>query len=358
MLRLLFIVLTFIVFLYAQEPFIVNYQSDIVISPNSLILWNLVLLIIYALVLYYIARGYGSFGAMGSIPVRYKPPKGKSLLQSGFIIDEKHDTKDIISAIIELASLGYIKIQEKHGVKYLKKLKKHPETLTVDQEYLLNKILFPTHNFFILDSDKIKIFQKLSTLKEKIEDRLKLGGYLHFDIKRAKRSFIITANVIAIPVYLFSLYTTKQLFPGVFWLILMYSLLFLPLFVILAASSKDKSLGLIAMYFFISLPLFFESSSWLVLLAGPALSMPVIVLLIIYFDKKISRLTGIGLKFYKELQGYKEFIRRTEVPRLKHLLKEHPEYIDQHLAYALMFEMVLHDFQSELTSNTFSISRT
>jgi hypothetical protein len=321
--------------------------------PDSLVYWNLVFLTIYALVLYYMARGYGSFGALGSIPVRYKPPKGMSLLQSGFIIDETHDTKDIMAAIIELANLGYIKIQEKEGVKYLVKLKKHPQGITLDQEYLFNKILFPTNNFFILDSDNIKTFQNLFGLKQKIEDRLKLNGYLHFNIKRAQLSFMTIALLMALPVYIFSLYTIKLIYtPDVFLLMIYYSL-FLFVHVIFTVVKRASIAG-IAMYFFIAFPLLFMSDSWIELLAGPVLSIPAIAILIIYFDKKISRLTGKGLKAFKELQGYSEFIQRTEAPKLKHLLKEDPEYIDQHLAYALMFEMMLHDFQSEFVSKSFS----
>jgi hypothetical protein len=323
-------------------------DPDVKKHPDSLAYWNLVLLLVYALILYYFARAYGSFGAMGSIPVCYKPPKGMSLLQSGFIIDEKHDTKDIMAAIIELASLGYIKIQEKHGVKYLKKLKKHPEGMTIDQEYLFNNILFRSRNFFILDNDNIKTFQNLFGLKQKIEDRLKLGGYLHFNIKRAQLLFMTIALLMAFPVYIFSLYTIKLIYPPDVFLLMIYYSLFLFVHVILTVVKKASAAG-IAMYFFIAFPLFFMSDSWIELLAGPVLSIPAISILIIYFDKKISRLTGKGLKVYKELQGYKEFIKRTEAHKLEHLLKEDPEYVDQHLAYALMFEMISHDLQDELT---------
>lgn len=327
------------------KPFVESTNVD------SLIYWQFVLLLLYLVFLYYYARHYGSFAAMGSIPVRYNPPKGVSLLQSGFIIDERNDGKDFAAAIIELASLGYLRIERldstyAQGLTYLKKIDKNTDSLTADQKYLLNRVLFLESNTVKLTSAKQTFFQKFERIDRQIRDILKQTGVMHFDILRAQRSFLIKAFLTALPLFAFFSYTTFLLYGPEFMIMMDLFMLFFIVFVMIGAFTKQKSSldGAYAIYFMLLIPFIVKAGSLKVLLAGPMLALPVITALIVYFDSKISRLTGKGLKDYKELLGYKEFVERTELPKLKHLLKEHPDHIEQSLSYALLFKLMRHKF--------------
>ena len=121
-------------------------------------------------------------------------------------------------------------------------------------------------------------------------------------------------------------------------------MLFFILLIIIGAFTKQKDSldGAYVIYFMLLIPFVIKAGSLKVLLAGPMLALPVITALIVYFDSKISRLTGKGLKAYKELLGYKEFVERTELPKLKHLLRDHPDHIEQSLSYALIFKLMTH----------------
>ena len=318
-------------------------------NVDSLIYWQFVLLLLYLVFLYYYARHYGSFAAMGSIPVRYNPPKGVSLLQSGFIIDEKNDGKDFAAAIIELASLGYLRIRSMDRayakeLTYLEKTEKKTDALTTDQKYLLDRILFLENGTTQLSTAKHTFFQKFSRLDRQIRDTLKQTELLHFDIIRAQRSFLIKAFLTAIPIFAFFSYTTFLIYGPEFMIMMDLFMLFFILFVIIGlfTSQKDSLDGAYAIYFMLLIPFIVKAGSLKVLLAGPMLALPVITALIVYFDSKISRLTGKGLKAYKELLGYKEFVERTELPKLKHLLKDHPDHIEQSLSYVLLFKLMTH----------------
>ncbi len=330
------------------KPFVESTNVD------SLIYWQFVILLIYMVFLYYYARHYGSFAAMGSIPVRYEPPKGISLLQSGYIIDEKNNARDFLAAVIELVSMGYlhIKTMDSRYAKdliYLEKTDKEPDTLTADQKYLLNRILFLEDNTTQVSSAKQTFFGKFQRLDRQIRDALKMKGIFHFDIKRAQRSFMVKSFLIALPVFAFFSYTTFLLYGPDFMVMMDIFMLFFIFYVIIGVFTghKNSLQGAYAIYFMLLIPFIVKAGSLKVLLAGPMLALPVITVLIVYFDSKISKLTGKGLKAYKELLGYKEFVERTELPKLKYLLKDHPEHIEKSLSYALLFKMISHKLMSK-----------
>ncbi len=320
---------------------------------DSLIYWQFVILCLYIVFLYYTARQYGSFAAIGSIPVRYEPPEGISLLQSGYIIDEKNNAQDFLAAVIELASMGYLHIKMMNesyakDLMYLEKTDKDTDPITVDQNYFLNRMLFLEGDVTQVSSAKKTFFGKFQALNSQLRDGLKLKGILHFDIKIAQRSFIVKSYLAALPVFAFFTYTTFIFYDYKFAGIMIAFMLFFIIYAIGAAlGGKDAKMGVYALYFMLLFPFIVLAGSLKVLLVGPMFALPVISLTISYFYRKISHLTGKGLKTYKELLGYKEFVERTELPRLEHLLKDHPEHIEKSLSYALIFTTIKHKFMSK-----------
>lgn len=330
------------------KPFVESTNVD------SLVYWQFALLLMYMIFLYYYARHYGSFAAMGSIPVRYEPPRGISLLQSGYIIDEKNNAKDLLAAVIELVSMGYlhIKIMDKAYAKdliYLEKTDKTPDTLTADQKYLLNRILFLDGKSTQVSSVKQTFFGKFQRLDREIRDTLKLKGLVHFDIKRAQQSFMIKSFLSALPIFVFFSYTTFLIYGPDLMAIMDIFMLFFIFYVIIGTFTrhKDTLLGAYFIYFMLLIPFIVKAGSLKVLFAGPMFALPVITALVVYFNSKITKLTGKGLNAYKELLGYKEFVERTELPKFKYLLEDHPEHIEKSLSYALLFNMISHKLMSK-----------
>ena len=336
-----------------HTPLVKRKKQPFIESTNigSLIYWQFTLLLIYLVFLYYYARSNGSFGAMGSISVRYNPPDNMSLMQSGFIIDEKSDIGDITAAIIELASLGFLKIVDNRttgGSFYLKQIRKSTDNLTNDQKYILNRVLFNGYDVYKIEKDKRKLYEKFHRVDRKIKDWLMLNGYLYFDVKRARNLFLIKAFLTAMPILLFFTYSTFLIYGPDFAIIMIMFMFFFIGSVIFGAFTRNKNSfqGAIAIYFMLLVPYIALVGSYKAFLTGPIVVLPVITLMIIYFDRKISRLTGKGLRAYRDLLGYKEFIERTELPKLKYLLKEHPDHIEKSLSYTLLFKMMSHKLQT------------
>jgi hypothetical protein len=130
------------------------------------------------------------------LPMVYHPIDNLSPSQVGTIVDEKVDSRDIVAEIIELARLGYMKIEKVQVKKLLKstndyifhRTEKDIEGL-MDYQVLLLKKIFDNHlssdvnrkiNEYFSDSEKIK-----ESMNKSLDDKimilssLKNNFYLH-----------------------------------------------------------------------------------------------------------------------------------------------------------------------------------
>ncbi|HFS85325.1 MAG TPA: DUF2207 domain-containing protein [Epsilonproteobacteria bacterium] len=326
-------------------------------GPESLlplILGQSVLLAGYIFYLFYLAKRFGSLSVMGSIVVRYTPPKDISLFQAGYLIDESNDTRDFAAAVIELADLGYLEIKtmKKEYVKdrlYLQKTSKQTTELTPDQRYFMEKILFSKDDLFYPPTDKAHFYQKFTKFDREVRDRLKLKGLLHFDIKEARRAFTRKAGMALFPFLIFYLLVTAIYFDSRLMILTGVLMLVFLIGVIGNASSEERNFSqMYAVYYFLMIPLPSIVQNWEIIYVTPMFIMPLITTLIQYHDSKITKFTEKGLKVYKELIGYREFILRTEVPRIARLMEERPHHVSKSLAYALLFKLLQHPLQNKL----------
>jgi len=310
-----------------------------------LLYWQFPFFILYFIFLYYYARSYGSFGALGPIVVRYKPADKMSLLQSATIIDKSADNSELPAAIIELAGLGYIEIIDKGWGKsaYLKQIRKDTTPLTEDQRYLLKRVLFSGRDVYYLPKNKSDLYHKLEILNNKLHNWMLDEGYIYANFKKIRKMFLIKALVTSIPILIFSLYVTKELYGERLMIGAIAGIYFITgiIAVILIKESFARALPfLVAIYIIIGIPFITSGASYLTLLSNPILVMPFIYAFIWFFYKKIDIYTGKGLKAYQHLLGYKKFVKRTEVSKLEYMSKEHPKGIETSLAYAILFKMI------------------
>lgn len=326
-----------------------------------LLYWQFPIFIVYFILLYYYARSYGSFGALGSIVVRYGPPDNMSLLQSGLLLDKSADIEDFPAAIVELAAMGHLKIVHEGNKKfsYLKRIPKKTDKLTYDQRYLLNKVLFAKEDTYHFPfNNNHDLYSKLHQLNEKLYAWLERHQYIYENFKRTRNLFLLKAFLSSLPILIFSLYVTKDLYgerlmigsiAGIFFLTVII------VFILMRRNFFEALPFLIGIYIIIGVPFVVKTHSYWVLLSTPMLIMPFIYALMWFFYKKIGIYTGKGLQAYRHLLGYHEFVKRTEASKLDALLKMHPEHVESALSYAMLFKMIryprLPSFKSTLPTN-------
>lgn len=113
------------------------------------------------------------------LPLVYHPINGLSPSEVGTIIDERVDIHDVVSEIVELARLGFLKIEKVKKKKLIFmdvdykfiELKKEKSKLKDYQLFLLNK-LFSGEDFVFLSKLKNKFYKHLSEFKEKLYSRM------------------------------------------------------------------------------------------------------------------------------------------------------------------------------------------
>jgi len=113
------------------------------------------------------------------LPLVYSPIDNLTPSEVGTIVDEKVDTKDIVAEIVELARLGYYKIEKIESKVLwmtnrdykLIKIEKSPEKLRKYQQYLLEKLFEGKEEVKISDL-KDHFYTHLAELKTKIYEEL------------------------------------------------------------------------------------------------------------------------------------------------------------------------------------------
>lgn len=113
------------------------------------------------------------------LPLVYYPINGLSPSEVGTIVDERVDIADIVSEIIELARLGYLKIKvikkkklifKNTEYKFIK-IEKDSSSLKDYQKFLLEKI-FSEKDIIMLSEMKNHFYKHLKEFKEKLYENL------------------------------------------------------------------------------------------------------------------------------------------------------------------------------------------
>lgn len=162
-----------------------------------------------------------------ALMVQYEPAKhdGKFLspAESGTIIDEKLDSRDITAAIIGLAQQGYIKIKEstEKGDDYtLTKLEKSKEGLTKFEKDLLDDI-FSSSDTKSLSSLKNKFYSNLPSLKKTIYKSLLDKNYFVKNPDTVRQKYLSYAVLLVIGGFIFSMiFCDGYEFKGIFAFVL------------------------------------------------------------------------------------------------------------------------------------------
>lgn len=214
----------------------------------------------------------------------YYPPKDLDPAMAGFLINDRSDTRDLISFIPFWAAQGLIRIEEidKKGLfakddTKLTKLMPLPAGRPAYERKIFNG-LFSSEDEVLISSLRNKFFSKMNSAKRMLK-------------KDAQKYYVGKSKKILV------------------WMA----------FIIVLST-------------FITVPVFFYF--WSFLAVGCAILFSIVMLIVnSYMIKKNKQ----GTRILSELKGFKQFIKTAEEGKLKMLIQESPAYFESTLAYAMSF---------------------
>ncbi|MCF6243761.1 MAG: DUF2207 domain-containing protein [Sulfurovum sp.] len=295
-------------------------------------------------------KRYIGFEDKRSIAVQYEAPKGLSVLQSGLILDKFADNEDFSAAILELGYLGYLTIEQKDK-RYnpvLKRTDKNADTLTMDQQYLLDHILFKASSTFIMSEkseDKAQtLLSGFSYINDNLYDWSVSDGYMTDNPKRIRKNFLWKSILFLSPVFALMIYTYVG--PGEL-MGLIFSIIFGTIGFRTLMNEKSwisRFVGFIFLNFGLaSLYALFDSGiDILSLLLGPLGVFMVLIGLLYFLYKKIGPFTKKGAYTSSHLLGLKTYISRVKEDEIKRRLEEDSLYLEKLLPYAVLFKESKH----------------
>ena len=274
-----------------------------------------------------------------SISPKYYPPEF-DVLQTGVLIDESADDKDFSTAILQLATKGYLKIIETNEkvlvfnkkTILLKKLK-NGDDLEYDLKTLFNSLFDNSDKFILGEKDESKAIllrNNISKIDEWLYNWGVKNGYFFENPQKAKGAFFAKSFFIALPFIIFALFQTFSFYQ----IDTMIPLIIISIFMIVGIVVMTQSKIFGAIFFGVSVFMFFGLN---VNLLNPFTLSLLSILIILFFSSKIGVYTKKGIESLKYILGFKEFLDRTQKDKIETLLKENPNYLDEVLPYAVLF---------------------
>ncbi len=241
-------------------------------------------------------------GAHETTVVEFTPPEKLRPAELGVLMDEKADTLDVVSTIIDLAQRGFLTITEipKKWVfgetdHVLKKLKKDKTGLLSYENILLNK-LFEGRSEIAISDLKSSFSEELTEVKKELYKEVVSKGLFPSDPEKVRKKYTIVAPTLFV------------------WGILMIVIMIYELDNVVA---NDKQL----------------TNSVNLVNIGIVLVFLGIVLLIV--GRYMPRRTAYGRDLYRRIKGYRLFIEKAEKHRQKFFEKKN--LINEVLPYAIVF---------------------
>ncbi|NLL24999.1 MAG: DUF2207 domain-containing protein [Spirochaetales bacterium] len=286
--------------------------------------------------------------------VRFEPPTDLSPLEVGYLFDGTVDMKDLSSMLFYWADLGYIQIEELGKKDYrIIKLK----DLVSDKEH--ERRLF---NAFFKRGDgtsvDLKNLSKSTTFAKDIEKTKSLTrsyftGERELKDQKAERKRTVPF-LYGVLLVVFHAWGTTYSYPGgvIFTLPLTFGIGLLVLTAVAIPkifdswmfARKGKALlksGAFLLVYLASFGIIYImyreevllSSALSLLFSASALGIPIIFAT---FGAITAKRSSYGQKILEEIVGYREFIEKVEIDKLKVMIKDDPELFYHVLGYAVV----------------------
>jgi len=296
-------------------------------KPN--ILWIYLYLFIAILGIYFYYSKY-KMPYISKSP-KYYPPKDLSVLKAGLLIDEVADLKDISTAVLELATKGYLKIEYKSNGIFFKKLK-NGEDLNDEQAILFEQLVGDIEIGDIRYSKNVSIDG--NQINNWLYDWGLKEGYFFETLSNLQFSFLFKIGLFLLPFIGYAFYQNFGFnFSLIFDKAIILVFIIIGVEIFFSRSLISKIVGIIFVSFAIYM-FYLESAieyEYTILLS----IIPFVFAM--YLSNKLSVYTPKGIKKLKYLLGLQEFILRVEKDKIERFLKEDPNYLDKMLPYAVLF---------------------
>jgi len=328
----------------------INQWNNIYILNWILVHFNL---IIFSFLIYliYIYKFFDfSIFSYNALVVRYTPPKGLSLLQSGILLDKYADSEDIEAAIVELVILKYIAVEEDGEVLQLKRLSQNTNHLSEDQRYILEEILFKTSDTISLKEYDAALTKRVSKgiayLQKILYQWAVSKKYIKEHTGKILNHFLKSNTIVFFSLYClmyYILYLTSSL-PKYDLLMLSLVPLIAGIIGVLGGSSFRIGVKYTPYLWFVS---------WILLLfiaynyKGDDIFEKELILLFVMSGvslilqflsySRMGKFTLKGKKIQQHLLGLRRFILRANKDRIERLLKKDTFYLEEMLPYAMLY---------------------
>ena len=224
----------------------------------------------------------------GSIMVRYEPPQGLSPAETGTLIDERVDTRDIAAIVVDLAVRGYIKIDEISPGGFLSaaeyqftKLKNAEINDLKDFELTVFQGIFAEGDSISTENLRNKFYKYLPGIKSALYEELAKKGYFWSRPDSLRNGYVAAGILGAFACFMIGMWTS--LAPLTIFGLVLSALLFIP------------------------------------------------------FGMVMPRKTNKGRIAYEEIKGLEEFIGRAELPAIE--LAEKRNLFEKLLPYAIVLRL-------------------
>jgi uncharacterized membrane protein len=258
--------------------------------------WQFAITLITFLICFIIWWYLGKDEKKGVVVVRYNPPKGVTPAEAGAIIDDKIDFKEVTATIFGLAAKGYLKIEK------------------VVAENL--------GNFFNKKYDSIRFHQIQHAQPElKEHEKIVLDGIFCFGGKESSAGLLAQRFYQTIEAFKDTLYNDITNHDNYFSM---------------NPDEIKKLYYFIAkIVFFIAILIFIGSYASYNLTIKFSLSIFLSSVIIFLFGRIMPQKTFKGAKLYRELAGFREFIKRVDENRLNKMALKDPDIFGKILPYAI-----------------------
>ena len=281
--------------------------------------------------------------------VEFYPPEGIASAEVGFIIDHSADNIDLLSLIPYFAKKGYLKITEipkrnKDKVDHLEltKLKNIPENAPDYQQTVFYGLFDggTVCDMSQLDERFGRVIRKAKTQISGIyTDELSL--YKNAGKKVASVLFLSIAAAVFARLNVAGGISAMEMFLT-YGVLLVFGLILNGGNRTKHFEKKIKKAGRIIISIIGAAVLFFVSTLntvnsilpvWCVYVAN------FVPFAAILFTKRFEQMTDFNIAVTGKLLGFRSFIENAELPKLKELLNQNPEYFYDVLPYAMVFKL-------------------
>ncbi len=332
---------------FASKPLKKDYGS----------LFNFIYILLSLACIAFIAYSFITLGRDREIiaPVEFYPPEGLSSLDVGYIIDNTVTfDKDILSMVFYFADKGYLKINEigKNDYEFVK-LSDIP-----DERPGYEKRLF---EMIFSESDKATM-ESLARKNFAEESRVRIGNDIEryyaknhplFEPRSAQRASLIRAAGL-LGVIVFSFFssmnnigelTLAMLFPSlaVFGILILLGHRYFANCNISGKALKIFQTGLAALFLLLltafSAFILAEATGNAAISVLTALANSALVFSSSFFSYAVNKRSDYADEMLAKIMGYREFLEKVEIDRLRTLIEEDPEYYYHNLSYAIALNL-------------------